>query len=54
MLQDLGNLTCNEATLPGQPNHHFTIIVQPTPLQAVAFQRLGVEPSKTIPVPLHP
>ena len=27
MLQDLGNLTCNEATLPGQPNHPFTTIV---------------------------
>ena len=54
MLQDLGNLTCNEATLPGQPNHPFTIIAKPTPLQAEAFQRLGVEPSKMIPVPLHP
>ena len=54
MLQDLGNLTCNEATLPGQPNHPFTIIAKPTPLQAEAFQRLGVEPSKLIPVPLHP
>ena len=54
MLQDLGNLTCNEATLPGQPNHPFTIIAQPTPLQAEAFQRLGVEPSKMIPVPPHP
>ena len=54
MLQDLGNLTCNEASLPGQPIHPFTIIAQPTPLQAEAFQRLGVEPSKMIPVPLHP
>ncbi len=54
MLQDLGNLTCNEATLPGQPNHPFTIIAKPTPLQAEAFQRLGVEPGKMIPVPLHP
>ena len=54
MLQHLGNLTCNEATLPGQPNHPFTIIAQPTTLQAEAFQRLGVEPGKTIPVPLHP
>ena len=50
----LGNLTCNEASLPGQPIHPFTIIAQPTPLQAEAFQRLGVEPSKMIPVPLHP
>ena len=54
MLQDPGNLTCNEATLPGQPNHPFTITAQPTPLQVEAFQRLGVEPSKMIPVPLHP
>ncbi len=54
MLQDLGNLTCNEATLPGQPIHPFTIIAQPTPLQAEAFQRVGVEPRKMIPVPLHP
>ena len=54
MLQDLGNLTCNEATLPGQPNHPLTIIAQPTPLPAEAFQRPGVEKSKMIPVPLHP
>ena len=47
-------LACNEATRPGQPNHAFTIIAQPTPLSAEAFQRLGVEPSKVIPVPLHP
>ena len=54
MLRDLGNLTCNQVTLPGQPNHPFTIIAQPTPLQAEAFERLGAEPSKMIPVPLQP
>ena len=54
MLRDPGNLTCNEVTLPGQPNHPFTIITQPTPLQAEAFQRPGAEPSKMIPVPQQP
>ena len=54
MLRDLGNLTCNEVTLPGQPNHPFTIIAQPTPQQAETFQRLGREPSKMIPVPRQP
>ena len=54
VLQDLGNLTCNEATLPGPPNHPFTIIAQHTPLQADAVQRRGVEPSRMIPVPPHP
>ena len=53
MLSDLANLTCNEATLPEQPNHPFTIIAQPTPLQAEAFQRLAVEPDKMIPVQPH-
>ena len=50
MLRDLGNLTCNEVTLPGQPDHPFTIVAQPTPLQAEAFRRLRVEPTKMIPV----
>ena len=52
MLQDLGNLTCNEATLPGQPDHPFTIVAQPTPLQVEAFQRLRVEPTRMIPIQL--
>ena len=51
MLRDPGNLTCNEVSLPGPPNHPFTIIAQPTPQQAEAFQRLGLEPSKMFPVP---
>ncbi len=32
----------------------FTIIAQPAPLQAEAFPRPVVDPSKMIPVPLHP
>ena len=38
MLRNPGNLTCNEVTVPSQPNHPFTIIAQPPPLQAEAFQ----------------
>ena len=54
ILQELGNRSCDEATLPGRPDHTFAIIAQPNLLQAEAFQRLGVEASKMIPVPPHP
>ncbi len=53
-LRDLGDPTCDEVTLQGQPDHPFAIVAQPTPVQAEAFRRLGVEPSEMIPVPLQP
>ena len=52
MLRDLATLTCNEVTLPGQPD--LTITAQPTPLETEAFRRFGVEPSKMNPVQLQP
>ena len=54
LLRDPGNLACNEVTLPGQPNHPFMIIPQPTPLQGGSPPGSGVEPSKMIPVPQQP
>ncbi len=54
MLADLATLTWNEAALQSQPNHSFPLIAQPTPLQAEAFQRLGIQTTEMIPVSRHP
>ena len=46
LLADLATLTLNEATVPSNPDHHFPVFVQPTPLQSRAFKLLEIEPAK--------
>ena len=48
LLADLGTLTLNEATLPDAPQHPFPMVAKLTPLQAKAFDLLGVDPSKFV------
>ena len=46
LLADLATLTLNEATVPSNPDHHFPVFAQPTPLQSRAFKLLEIEPAK--------
>ncbi len=48
LLADLGTLTLNEVTLPDAPQHPFPMVAKPTPLQAQAFDLLGVDPGKFV------
>ncbi len=43
LLDDLGTLTLNDASLPGRPDSQFRIASEPTGLQAKAFGLLGVD-----------
>ena len=47
LLDDLATLTWNEAILPGGSGQPFTLFANPTPLQAEAFRRLGIEPEES-------
>ena len=42
-------MSLNEVTLPGQPDHRFPVITEATPLQAEAFELLGIDPDKLVP-----
>ena len=48
LLADLGTLTLNQVTLPDAPQHPFPMVAKPTPLQAKAFDLLGVDPGKSL------
>ena len=48
LLADLGTLTLNQVTLPDAPQHPFPMVAKPTPLQAKAFDLLGVDPGKFV------
>ena len=48
LLADLGTLMLNEVTLPDAPQHPFPMVAKPTPLQAKAFDLLGVDPGKFV------
>ena len=50
LLDDLGTLTLNDASLPGRPESLFRIATEPTELQAKAFGLLGVDPDAYISV----
>ena len=50
LLDDLGTLTLNDASLPGRPDSLFRIATEPTELQAKAFGLLGVDPDAYISV----
>jgi hypothetical protein len=42
LIADLATLALNKATLPSNPNYSFNLPTTPTPLQARAFQLLGL------------
>ncbi|MCY3877440.1 MAG: hypothetical protein OXF88_24515, partial [Rhodobacteraceae bacterium] len=46
LLADLATLSLNEATVPSNPDHHFPVFTQPTPLQSRALKLLEIEPAK--------
>ncbi len=46
LLADLATLTLNEAMAPSNPDHHFPVFAQPTPLQSRAFKLLENDPAK--------
>ena len=48
LLADLATLTLNEVTLPASPDHAFTMVAQPTPLQERAFELLEVDPPRNV------
>jgi hypothetical protein len=46
LLRDLATCTLNEMTTPLNDAYSFTLVATPTPLQAQAFRRLDVDPTK--------
>ena len=48
LLQDLATVTLNQVTLPGHPNSAFTLVTEPTPLQAKVFQMLKIDPQSGV------
>ena len=48
LLADLSTLTLNQVTLPDAPDHPFPMFAKPTPLQAKAFDLLGVDPTRFV------
>ena len=48
LMEDLATVSLNEVTLPGQPDHRFPVITEATPLQAEAFELLGIDPGKFV------
>ena len=48
LLANLGTLTLNQVTLPNSPEHPFAMFAKPTPLQAKAFNLLGVDPTRFV------
>ena len=47
-MDDLATLSLNEVTLPGNPDHRFSVMTEPTVLQQRAFELLGVDPGKLV------
>ena len=45
LLKDLGTLTYNIARTPANPNATITVTARPTPIQAKAFELLGLSPN---------
>ena len=43
---NLATLTLNEATVPSDPDLHFPVFAQPTPLPIRAFKLLEINPAK--------
>ena len=48
LMDDLATLSLNEVTLPGNPDHRFSVMTEPTVLQQRAFELLGVDPGKLV------
>ncbi len=45
LLAELGSLTLNEVTLPNYPDHKFTVMSEPTPVQKRVMDLLGINKS---------
>ena len=50
LLSYLADLTWKDAVVPGQPNHSFAFIAEPTPLQTKVFECLRIKSRGLIPV----
>ena len=48
LMDDLATLSLNEVTLPGNPDHRFPVMTEPTALQERAFELLGIDPGKSV------
>ena len=48
LLANLGTLTLNQVALPNAPQHPFAMFAKPTPVQAKAFDLLGVDPTRFV------
>ena len=48
LLQDQATMTLNQVTLPGHPNSAFTLVTQPTRLQAKVFRMLKIDPQSGV------
>lgn len=48
LLAVLGTLTLNQVTLPNAPQHPFAMFAKPTPVQAKAFDLVGVDPTRFV------
>ena len=46
MMAHLATQTLNTAALPKAPNATFTTLAKPTPLQAAAFDLIGIDPMR--------
>ena len=48
LLANLSTLILNQVTLPNAPAHPFAMFAKPTPVQAKAFDLLGVDPTRFV------
>ncbi len=48
LLADLGTLTLNEVTLPGNPDHALPLLAKPTELQGRAFELLEIDLARDV------
>ena len=49
LMEDLATFCLNEVALPGDSEHRFVVVPEPTPLQKKAFELLGVDLGKFVP-----
>ena len=50
LLDDLSSVVLNIVRMPEHPESRLTLVTQPTPLQARAFQLLEVKPTRLVPI----
>ena len=49
LMEDLATFCLNEVALPGDSEHGFVVMPEPTPLQKKAFELLGIDLGKFVP-----